>query len=259
IDPFHLDAYGVTAVNYNRDVEIYPVLRAMLENILGECPYKSPTDMGVNMIANCIFDDQAIRNASKQEILRRYYAALCKKRRDMGSDAEVNRIKLLMQQMSITIADRPCAGAAVERAATTGEPAVAIELSDGSIVTGKTTPLLGASSACLLNALKKLANVPKEIKLISPEILEPIQKLKITHLGNHNPRLHTNEVLIALSICATTDEHAANCMAQIPALRGCEVHSSVLLSAVDENVFRHLGCNLTCEPAYQTKKLYHKK
>ncbi|MBQ7337683.1 MAG: DUF1846 domain-containing protein [Clostridia bacterium] len=258
IDPFHLDAYGVTTVNYNRDVEIYPVLRAMFEKILGECPYKSPTDMGVNMAGNCIFDDDAVRRASKQEILRRYYAALCKRRRDMGSDSEVNRLKLLMQQVGVTVADRPCVGAAVARADETRQPAVSIELPDGSLVTGKTTPLLGASSACLLNALKKLAGVPKEIKLISPEILEPIQKLKINHLGNHNPRLHTNEVLIALSICATTDSHAARCMEKISELRGCEVHSSVLLAAVDENVFRHLGCNLTCEPVYQTKKLYHK-
>jgi uncharacterized protein (UPF0371 family) len=258
LDPFHLDAYGIKTVNYNRDVEIYPVLRSMFEKMLGECPYKSPTDMGVNMIADCIFDDEAVRTASKQEILRRYYAALCKRRRDMGSDAEINRLKMLMQQVGVTLADRPCAGAAVERAAQTGQPAVSIELPNGTLVTGKTTPLLGASAACLLNALKNMAGVPKEIKLISPEILEPIQKLKINHFGNHNPRLHTNEVLIALSICATTDEHAAKCMEQLSSLRDCEVHSSVLLSAVDENVFRHLGCNLTCEPVYQTKKLYHK-
>jgi uncharacterized protein (UPF0371 family) len=258
LDPFHLDAYGIKTVNYNRDVEIYPVLRAMFEKILGECPYKSPTDMGVNMIAECIFDGDAIRYASKQEILRRYYAALCKRRRDMGSDSEVNRLKMLMQQVGVTVADRPCVGAAVTRAEATEQPAVSIELPDKTLITGKTTPLLGAAAACLLNALKKMAGVPKEIKLISPEILEPIQKLKVNHLGNHNPRLHTNEVLIALSICATTDAHAALCMEQLAALRGCEVHSSVLLSSVDENVFRHLGCNLTCEPVYQTKKLYHK-
>ena len=259
LDPFHLEAYGVTTVNYNRDIEIYPVLRAMLERIMGECPYKSPTDMGVNMVGNCIIDDEVVRAAAKHEIIRRYYAALCKRRRDMGSDDEVNDILMLMQQVGITAEDRICTGAARKRAAETGAPAVAIELPDGSIITGKTTPLLGASSACLLNALKKLAGVPKEVKLISPEILEPIQKLKINHLGNHNPRLHTDEVLIALSICANRYEDAARCMEQISSLRGCEVHSSVLLSAVDENVFRHLGCNLTCEPVYQTKKLYHKQ
>ena len=257
IDPFHLKAYGETTVNYNRDVEIYPVLRAMFEQILGKCPYQSPTDMGVNMVGNCIFDDQAVREAAKGEIIRRYFGALCNRRRDMGSDIEVQKLELLMQQIGVRALDRVCVEPARARAAETGAPVVAIELPDGSIVTGKTTPLLGASSACLLNAVKKLAGVPKAAKLISPEILEPVQVLKLKHLGNHNPRLHTNEVLIALSICATTDENAARCMEKLDELRGCEVHSSVLLAAVDENVFRRLGCNLTCDPVYQTKKLYH--
>lgn len=257
IDPFHLRAYGETTVNYNRDIEIYPLLRAMFEQILGKCPYQSPTDMGVNMVGNCIFDDEIVRKAAREEIIRRYFGALCNRRRDMGSDAEVQKLELLMQQLGIRALDRACVEPARTRAAETGAPVVAIELHDGTIVTGKTTPLLGASSACLLNAIKKLAGVPKEAKLISPEILEPVQVLKLKHLGNHNPRLHTNEVLIALSICATTDENAARCMEKLDELRGCEVHSSVLLAAVDENVFRRLGCNLTCEPIYQTKKLYH--
>ena len=257
IDPFHLKAYGETTVNYNRDVEIYPVLRAMFDHIMGKCPYLSPTDMGVNMVGNCIFDDAVVRRAAEGEIIRRYFAALCNRRRDMGSDTEVQKLEMLMQQLDIKVQDRKCVEPARLRAAETGAPTVAIELGDGTIVTGKTTALLGASSACLLNAVKTLAGVPKEVKLISPEILEPVQALKLNHLGNHNPRLHTNEVLIALSICATRDENAARCMQKLDELRGCEVHSSVLLAAVDENVFRRLGCNLTCEPIYQTKKLYH--
>ena len=257
IDPFHLKAYGETTVNYNRDVEIYPVLRAMFDHIMGKCPYQSPTDMGVNMIKSCIFDDEVVRRAAEGEIIRRYFAALCNRRRDMGSDTEVQKLELLMQQLGIKPLDRACVEPARKRAEETGAPTVAIELNDGTIVTGKTTSLLGASAACLLNAVKKLAGVSKETKLISPEILAPVQALKLNHLGNHNPRLHTNEVLIALSICATSDENAARCMEKLSELRGCEVHSSVLLAAVDENVFRRLGCNLTCEPIYQTKKLFH--
>ncbi len=257
IDPFHLKAYGETTVNYNRDIEIYPVLRAMYEHITGRCPYQSPTDMGVNMVGNCIFDDAVVRRAAEGEIIRRYFAALCNRRRDMGSDSEVSKLEMLMQQIGIKPTDRAPVLPARARAAETDAPAVALELNDGRIVTGKTTPLLGASAACLLNAVKALAGMGKEVKLISPEILEPVQALKLNHLGNHNPRLHTNEVLIALSICATSDENAARCMEKLNELRGCEVHSSVLLSSVDENVFRKLGCNLTCEPMYQTKKLYH--
>lgn len=209
------------------------------------------------MVGNCIFDDEVVRRAAENEIIRRYFNALCNRRRDMGSDTEVQKLELLMQQLNIKPLDRKCVGPARQRAQETGAPTVAIELNDGSIVTGKTTPLLGASSACLLNAVKKLAGVSKETKLISPEILAPVQALKLNHLGNHNPRLHTNEVLIALSICATNDENAARCMEKLAELRGCEVHSTVLLATVDENVFRRLGCNLTCEPIYQTKKLFH--
>ena len=258
IDPFQLDAYGTMAVNYNRDVEIFPVLNAMFEAILGESPYKSPTDMGVNMVGNCIIDDDAVKEAAKQEIVRRYCQTLCQLRKGNASEDEVLKIELLMKQAGITIEDRPVIGAARAKAEQTGEPAAAMELPDGSIITGKTSSLLGASSALLLNALKALGGIDDKAELISPSIIEPIQDLKINHLGNHNPRLHTDEVLIALSICAVSDPLAETAMQQIEKLKGCEVHSSVLLSQVDVNTFRQLGVNLTTEPVYQNKKLYHK-
>ncbi len=257
IDPFHLEAYGETTVNYNRDVEVFPVLNATFEKIFGKSPYKSPTDMGVNMVGNCIVDDAAVREASSNEIIRRYYRALCEQRKGNGGEDVIYKLELLMKQAGTGIENRPVAAAAIERAEATGAPAAAVELPDGTIVTGKTTALLGASSAMLLNALKKLAGLDHDIKLISPTIIEPIQHLKVSHLGNHNPRLHTDEVLIALSICAATDEKAEAAMQQLEKLRCCEVHSSVILSAVDENVFGKLGVNLTCEPKYQTKKLFH--
>ena len=257
IDPFHLEAYGETAINYNRDVEIFPVLNAMMERILGETPYKSPTDMGVNMAGYAIFDDEAVSNAAKQEIIRRYYAAMCSVRQGMGEASEVAKIELLMNQMGISAEDRPVAKAAVDKAEITGAPATAIELSNGKIITGKTSSLLGASSSMLLNVLKELGGIDDEIKLLSPTIIEPIQKMKTGVLGNHNPRLHTDEVLIALSICAATDELAQKALDQVSKLKGLEAHSSVILSRVDEQVFRKLGVNLTCEPKYQTKKLYH--
>lgn len=250
IDPFHLDAYGVTTVNYNRDVEIFPVVTAMLERILGTCPYKSPTDMGVNMAGNCIIDDEATKAASRQEILRRYYTALCDERKGIISSDIVLKLELLMKKAGITVNDRPVIGPALQKKEITGAPAAAMELPDGTIVTGKTSDLLGASSALLLNALKTLAGIEDSVHLISPEVLEPIQHLKVGHLGSRNPRLHTDEALIALSICAATDEKAELAMQQLDKLRGCEVHSSVILSAVDEKVFRRLGTNLTCEPVY---------
>ncbi len=254
IDPFHLDAYGETTVNYNRDVEIFPVVKAMLEKILGACPYKSPTDMGVNMAGNCIIDDEIVKNASKQEIIRRYYAALCEKRKGINTeDDAVYKIELLMKKAGITTNDRSVIGPALQKSAITSAPAAALELPDGDIVTGKTSDLLGASAALLLNALKTLAGIADEVQLISPVIIEPIQKLKTTHLGNKNPRLHTDEALIALSICAPTDTNAQSALEQLSNLRGCEVHSTVILSSVDENVFRKLGVNLTCEPVYQSK------
>ena len=257
IDPFHLEAYGATAVNYNRDVEVFPVLRSMLGGILGECPYKSPTDMGVNMAGFAIYDDEAVSEASKQEILRRYFNALCNIRQGGGNEVEVHKIELLMQQLSISRDDRKCVLPAIKKAEETDAPAVAIELNDGRIVTGKTSSLLGASSAALLNALKAIAGIDKDKDIISKKILEPIQKLKTENLGNHNPRLHTDEVLIALSVSAVTSEQAKRAMAALPKLKYAEVHSTVILSQVDTSTFRKLGLNLSCEPKYQTKKLFH--
>ena len=257
IDPFHLDTYGTPAVNYNRDVEVFPVLRSMLEGILGECPYKSPTDMGVNMAGFCIYDDEAVSYAAKQEIIRRYYGALCDIRKGGGSEVELGKIELLMRKLSCSEDDRHCVAPAMEKAKLTGAPAVAIELNDGRIVTGKTSSLLGASSAALLNALKTIAQIDDEVEVISPEILEPIQRLKTENLGNHNPRLHTDEVLIALAISAVNNQNSRKAFEAIPALRYAEVHSTVILSQVDVTTFRKLGMNLSCEPQYQTKKLYH--
>ena len=258
IDPFHLEAYGVPTVNYNRDVEIFPVLRSMLAGILGECPYKSPTDMGVNMAGFCIFNEDAVMQASKQEVIRRYYSALCNKRKGTGCDTEVNKIEMLMQQLSCVIAtDRPCVPAALQKAEETEQPAVAIELCDGAVVTGKTSSLLGASAAALLNALKHLANIDDSTDILSHHVLEPIQKIKTENLGNHNPRLHTDEILIALAVSAAGSPLSAKAIEALPKLRDSEVHSTVILSQVDTNTFRKLGMNLTCEPRYQTKKLFH--
>lgn len=258
IDPFHLDAYGTLAVNYNRDVEVFPVLRSMLKGILGECPYKSPTDMGVNMVGDCIYDDGAVCDAAKQEIIRRCYTALCDRRKGSSNDAEVDKLELLLQKVSADISvDRKCVYAALEKAEQTGAPAVAIELNDGRIVTGKTSSLLGASSAALLNAIKAAAGIPAEIDVISPEVIEPIQKLKIAYLGNHNPRLHMDEVLVALSVSAVNNPCAKMAFEAIPKLRYAEAHSTVILSQIDTATFRKLGMNLSCEPQYQTKKLFH--
>ncbi len=251
IDPFHLDAYGVTTVNYNRDVEAFPVLVAMFEKILGECPYKSPTDMGVNMVGNCITDDEAVRQASGQEIIRRYYTALCDLKQGKGTEETVRKLELLMKKAGVDPAQRRVVAAALDRAEQTGLPAAAMELPDGSIITGKTSDLLGASAALLLNALKKLAGLEDDLHLISPAVIDPIQHLKVDHFGNRNPRLHTDEILIALSICAATDPRAEQAMEQLVKLRHCEVHSSVILSPVDEKTFKRLGCNLTCQPRYK--------
>ncbi len=258
IDPFHLEAYGVTTVNYNRDVEIFPVLNAMFERIFGKSPYKSPTDMGVNMAGNCIIDDEATRIASREEIIRRYYSTLCECRKNRADEEAVLKIELLMEQAGIRKEDRKVVPAALQKAEETGAPAVAIELNDGTIITGKTSPLLGASSAAILNALKYMAGIDDNMRLLSPEILEPIQDLKVNHLGNRNPRLHTDETLLALSIVASRLPIAEEAMKQLENLKHCEVHSSVILSGVDEGVFRKLGMHLTCEPVYETKKLYHK-
>ena len=251
IDPFHLDAYGTTTVNYNRDVEAFPVLVAMFERILGECPYKSPTDMGVNMVGNCIMKDNVCKAASGQEILRRYYAALCDHKQGKATDAQILKLELLMKKAGVGVDDRRVVTPALKLAEETELPAAAMELPDGRIVTGKTSPLLGASSALLLNALKALAGIDDNIHLISPLVIDPIQHLKVDHLGNRNPRLHTDEVLVALSISAATDPNAEKAMEQLGKLRGCDVHSSVILSPVDEKTFKRLGVNLTCEPRFK--------
>ena len=256
IDPFHLEAYGTTTVNYNRDVEIFPVLSAIFEGIFGECPYKSPTDMGVNMNGFCIMDDEACREASRQEIIRRYYQALNRLAKDKGSKDEVYKIELLMKQAKITTDMRSVVSVANELSAKNGSPAAALELPDGKIVTGKTSALLGASAAVLLNAVKELGGIADNIHLISPTFIEPIQGLKVGYLGSKNPRLHTDEVLIALSMCAATDPNARLALEQLPKLRGCQIHTSVMLSSVDIKMFSKLGLELTSEPIYEKKKLY---
>lgn len=258
IDPFHLEAYGKTTVNYNRDVEVFPVLNTVFERIFGYSPYKSPTDMGVNMAGNCIFNDDAVCDAAKREIVRRYYQAKCDVRKGNGSADIVFKIELLMKQIGIDEGYRSVVDAARKKAEATEAPAVAIELRDGRVITGKTSALLGPSSAVLLNALKALAGLD-DSDLLLPGLIAPIQDLKIQSLGNHNPRLHTDEVLIALSICSTTDERARRALDVIRQLRCCDAHSTVILSPVDENIFKKLGINITSEPVYQTKKLYHGK
>ena len=248
IDPYHLKAYGITTVNYNRDVEIYPVLNAIFMKIYGSSPYASPTDMGVNMAGNCIVDDEACREASRQEIIRRYYEAVVGVAEGKREQAEVNKIQMLMNQENITVNNRSTVTPALVRAESTGNPAVAIELEDGTMITGKTGDLLGASAAALMNALKVLANIPHEVKILSPESIAPIQKLKTQYLGSKNPRLHTDEVVIALSATAAVNDIAALALAQLPKLRGCQVHSSVILSSADLGTFKKIGCQVTAEP-----------
>lgn len=257
IDPFHLEAYGETTVNYNRDVDIFPVLNAIFEGIYGTSPYKSPTDMGVNMAGFCIIDDQACKEASNQEIIRRYYHALNRLAKEEGNSDEVYKINLLMNQAKITTSMRSVIAPCLERAERLGSPAAAMELENGTIVTGKTSSLLGASAALLLNAIKALGNIDHDTHLIAPSAIEPIQTLKINYLGSRNPRLHTDEVLIALSVSAATGETARKALSQLPRLRGCQVHTSVMLSDVDIKVFKKLGVELTSEPVYEHKNIYH--
>ena len=257
IDPFHLEAYGKTTVNYNRDVEIFPVLSAMFEGIYGSCPYKSPTDMGVNMAGNCIVDDEVCREAGRQEIIRRWYTTMDRLVKGESRKSEVTKIEFLMKQTGVTTANRPVVHAALLKAEVTGAPAAAIELPDGRIVTGKTSELLGASAAVLLNAVKTLGDIPDEIKLISPTVIEPVQALKINYLGSKNPRLHTDEILIALSMNAASDPNAAKALEQLKKLRGCQAHTSVMLSEVDIRILNKLGLQLTSEPRYENKKIYH--
>ena len=256
IDPFHLEAYNTTAVNYNRDVEIFPVLTSIFEGIFGECPYKSPTDMGVNMAGNCIFDDEVCKEASLQEIIRRYYSSLNRLVKEECKPEELYKIELLMKQAKISTEARKVVSAALLKAETSEGPAAAMELADGRLITGKTSDLLGASAALILNATKALAGIDKEIHLISPTVIEPVQTLKTRYLGSTNPRLHTDEILIALSMSAALNERAKLALDQLPKLRGCQVHTSVMLSDVDIKIFKKLGIQLTSEPRYEYKRLY---
>ena len=248
IDPFHLEAYGKIAINYNRDIEIFPVLNALFEGIYGENPYKSPTDMGVNMVGYCLSDDEACCQAANDEIIRRYYTALCRLADGDGTDSEVNKCALLMKQSKLTTDCRKTTVAAHQRQEETGAASAAIELADGTIITANATPLLGSSAALLLNATKHLAGIPHSTKLIPQKMIEPIQKTKVTYLHGNNPRLHTDEVLVALSTQSTIDENCENALAMLPQLKGCQVHSTVMLSEVDQKIFKKLGVNLTCDP-----------
>ena len=260
IDPFHLEAYGKTTVNYNRDIEIFPVVNAMFELIAGKSPYHSPTDMGVNMAGNCIVDDAACCEASRNEIVRRYFKALCDLKNGAQIQSEVYKLELLMNQAGLTMGAREVEKQAHARSeATGGAPAAAIELSDGTVITGKTGPLLGATASALINALKYLAGIPQETDLVSAAAIEPIQTLKTNYLGGKNPRLHTDEILIALSSSAASSELAAAAMHQLPNLKGCDVHSTVLLSSVDSSTLNRLGMYLTCDPVYEEEdRKYHK-
>ena len=258
IDPFHLEAYGVTTVNYNRDVEIFPVLRTIFENILGQCPYKSPTDMGVNMAGNCIVDDEVCRQASRMEILRRYYATLTDRLQGKVDEELVYKLELLMKQADVTTDLCPAIAASLEREEATGAPAGAMVLPDGQVVTGRTSDLLGASAALLLNALKRLGGIDQDLDLISTHVLGPICRLKTGVLGNKSPRLHSDEVRIALCVSALTNPIAAMAQAQLPKLRGCDAHFTVVLSDVDEKLYRRLGIHVSCEPKYERQRLYFK-
>mgnify|MGYP004443596487 FL=1 len=257
IDPFHLEAYGKTTINYNRDIEIFPVLNAMMAKIMGASPYKSPTDMGVNMAGYCIVDDEVTRKAACEEIIRRYYNTLTQLRKSGLDRSQADKIELLMNKAGIQPEERKVVIAATEKAENTDEPAAAIELHDGTILTGRTSTLLGAASAMLLNALKHLAGIPDAVNLISPMILEPICNLETQQLGHKNPRLHMEEVLVALSVCALTDINARKAIDCLHQLRGCEAHATVILSQKDETIFRRLGINLTCTAKYQVARLYH--
>ena len=257
IDPFHLEAYNEVTVNYNRDIEIFPVLQAIFKQIYGQSPYKSPTDMGVNMAGTCISDDEACRLASCQEIVRRYYQALCDQKKGEERQQEISKLEMLMHQSGYTTEDYEVAAAARRVEEETGEPAAAIQLPDGQIIIGKNKELLGASSAMLLNALKVVAGLPDDVLMLAAGVIKPVQELKVSYFGSQNPRLHTDETLVALSVSAANDENARKALACLPALKNCSAHCSVILSSVDDSVFRKLRINMTCEPKYQGNKLYH--
>ena len=248
IDPFHFDAYGKVAINYRRDIEIFPVLQVLFEQIYGESPYKSPTDMGVNMIGYCISDDEVCCQASRQEIIRRYYEATNKAADGASNQEEISKIKLLFSQANISLDTRRVVGAAKERSRACGHSCAAIELADGTIITSQSGLLMGCSAALLLNATKYLAGIDHDVKLIPQSMIEPIQKTKISYLGGKNPRLHTDEVLVALSVLSDTDENCSRALQQLPALRGCQVHTTVMLSDIDRKIFKKLGVGLSCEP-----------
>ena len=248
IDPFHLEAYGKTAINYNRDIEIFPVLNALFESIYGENPYKSPTDMGVNMVGFCISDDEVCCQASRDEIIRRYYAATNKLADGADNEAEVQKIQLLMGQAKISTDDRRTTVAANQRKDKDGQPAAAIELADGTLITSGTSPLLGCSAALILNTIKHLAGIDHRLQLIPQSMIEPIQKTKVEYLGGHNPRLHTDEVLVALSVLSQYDERCRRALESLPQMRGCQVHTTIMLGEVDRKIFKRLGCGLTCDP-----------
>ncbi len=256
LDPFHMEAYGKMAVNYNRDVEIFPVLSAMLKKVLGQSPYKSPTDMGVNMAGHCIIDDQIVRNAAKQEIIRRYYSTKLDVRKGVVGKESISKIEILMQRMDISINDRAVVKPALEKEAITGSPCCALQLPDGRLVTGRTGNLLGASASALLNALKVLGGVDDSVDIISSSVIEPIQKLKVNHMGSVNPRLHTDEVLLSLAVSAATDPIAKKALDQLSELKDAQFHSSVILSAVDEMTLKKLGINVTCEAKKQTDGIF---
>ena len=257
IDPYHLEAYGKSAVNYNRDIEVFPVVNSMLEKILGRSPYKSPTDMGVNMVKSCIIDDKVVSKAARLEVIRRYYELLKAKKRGLATQSTVKKFEILLTNAGITLDERKVIPEVRKRAETLNVPVSGIELEDGRIFTGRTSALLGATSAALLNVLKALAEIDDSVLLMSPDILEPIRELKLDGLGFINPELHVDEMLIALSICAKTDSRARSAFEQLPKLNGCEMHSSVILSPVDDSMLKRIGLNVTCEPKYQTDTLYH--
>jgi uncharacterized protein (UPF0371 family) len=256
IDPFHLEAYGKTTVSYNRDIEIFPVLNAIMERILGSSPYRSPTDMGVNKAGMCIIDDNIVKHASKQEIIRRYFAAKCALKEGLGAEAPVFKLEMLMKRAGVTVNDRKIVAPVMKVAAECERPVIGIELHDGRIVTGKASPLMCASAAMLLNTLKTLGKIDDSIPLISPSVIEPVREMKTKYLGNKSPRLRADEMLVALSVSAAMSPVADVAFKKLPGLRGCEIHSSVILASVDEYVFRQLGANVTCEPQYQTSNLY---
>ncbi|WP_106506788.1 DUF1846 domain-containing protein [Brachybacterium timonense] len=258
VDPYHREAYGIEAINYNRDIDAFPLLQALLRTLLGTSPYASPTDMGVNMVGSCISDDAACREAAEQEIVRRYLRSRVREKKEALDPVESERIATIMADLEITDALRAPVQPARELAARTAAPAAALELPDGTVVTGKTSDLLGSSAAVLLNALKHLARIDEPVLLLSPDAIRPIQSLKVDHLGSRNPRLHTDEVLIALSVSAASDENARRALQELRRLHGCDVHTTTILGPVDESIFRSLGIEATSDPVYQVKKLYRK-